>query len=460
MPPRRVASLPPGPHGRLLTGTSGYWRADTLQFMQQLVREHGPAVRFHYAFGQHAFLFAHPTHYRRILIENQRNYSKQHPLYDLVAIVAGSGLVTSDGARWLSHRRIVQPAFHHSALSAIDEIITRRTTEMLTRWDKEGTSSNGTFVEVNREMMSLTLSIVGDALFGQSLTPYAHRVGTAFSSFNEALIHVANRPLTWLLVRHRITPASRRLHAAAAALRVVVDDVIASRSAQGPVASQTDLLGLLMAARDADTGTSLTHAALRDEIMTLMIAGHETSANALTWTLHLLGSHPAVEQRVRDELYRVLGDRPATIRDLRNLPVTRAVALEAMRLYPPIYAFSRRAEQDDVVGGYHIPRGAAISLVPYVTHRMPELWDDPESFAPDRFLPPPSSRDNLAYLPFSAGARGCIGESFATTEIVLVLALLLRRYRLTPKAGHLVTPLPMLTLRPAGGLPMVRTRVA
>jgi cytochrome P450 len=456
---RPTAPFPPGPRGRLLTGTAANWREHTLEFLQSLVRQHGPAVRFHYAYGLHAFLFVHPAHYRRILVENQRNYTKRHPLYDIMRILLGDGLVTSDGDRWLAHRRLMQPAFHASALTALDDIIVRRTTDMLNRWDAELEGPDGTIVELDREMMALTLGVVGDALFGQSLTPHTRQVDTAFSSFNGELRNIVARPFTFMTVRHRITGSSRRLHAAASALRSIVDRVIAARSAAPTERPPGDLLGLLMAARDEETGAILDHDGLRDQVLTLMLAGHETSATALTWTFHLLGEHPGAEARVVDELRRVLGDRVPGIRDLESLPVTRAVAQEALRLYPPIYAFSRQATDEDVIGGYRVPAGAAISLSPYVTHRMPELWDAPERFLPERFLPPAPPPERFAFIPFSAGPRGCIGERFAMTEIVLVLALILRRYRLRPRAGDVVTPLPLVTLRPAGGMPMIRTRV-
>jgi cytochrome P450 len=457
---RHRAPLPPGPHGRLLTGTAARWGAETLHFMQGLVRQHGAAVRFHFAFGQHAFLFVHPDHYRRILVDNQRNYTKAHPLYNLLSIAVGDGLVTADGDHWRGHRRLMQPAFHDSALGTLDAAVVRRTEEMLERWDRDVGGTDGKIVDVNKEMMALTLGIVGEVLFGQSLTTHVNTVDSAFSSFNEELMSVVSRPLEWLVVRQGFTAGSRRLRLTANTLHAVVDDIIAERSSADSAGSPKDLLGLLMSAHDADTGTCLSHKDLRDEIVTLMLAGHETSANTLTWILYLLGEHTTVEQRVCDELDRVLGDRTVGIRDLENLPITRAVALEALRLFPPIYAFSRRAREDDVLGGYRVPRGAAISLSPYVTHRMPEFWDSPERFLPERFLPPSPPPEEFAFIPFSAGPRGCIGEPLAMTEIVLIVATILRRYRLRLKTGHVVVPLPLLTLRPAGGMPMVRARVA
>jgi cytochrome P450 len=452
------APWPPGPRGRFITGTSARWRTDILEFMQSMVRQHGPAVRFHYALGQHGFLFTHPSHYRRILQDNQRNYSKGHRIYDVLRVVAGRGVFTSDGDHWRAHRRLMQPAFHENALGALDRIIVQRTNAMLDLWDRDVETAAGGMVEVNHAMMALTLGIVGDSLFGHSMTPHTATVGDGFSVFNRELMSIVTRPLTWLTGGHRFTPAGRRLHEAAESLKRVADQIIAARSTATEGEPQ-DLLGMLMAATDADTGKGLTHAELRDEILTLMLAGHETSATALTWTLHLLGEHTEVEQRICAELQEVIGERTPDMGDVRRLSYTRAVVQESMRLYPPVYSFSRRAEQADVIGGYRVPAGAAISLSPYVTHRMPEFWDAPEVFRPERFLPPAPPPGRFSYIPFSDGPRGCIGQGFAMTEMVLILALILPRYRLRPQAGRAVIPQPAVTLRPAGGLPMLRMRV-
>jgi cytochrome P450 len=234
----------------------------------------------------------------------------------------------------------------------------------------------------------------------------------------------------------------------------VVGQVVAARRDR-PEHETNDLLGLLLAAREAETDRRLTDVEVRDEVMTIMLAGHETSATALTWTLYLLGTHPEAERAVQAELERVLGGGQPSVEDLPRLRETRAAAEEAMRLYPPIYAFDRRAIGPDTVGGYDLPAGASVSLCPYVTHRLPEFWERPDEFRPERFAADRTNRHEFAYLPFAAGPRGCIGEGFAMSEIVLVLATVLQRYRLRPAPGLVVEPAPLITLRPRYGLTMV-----
>ncbi|HEV8304199.1 MAG TPA: cytochrome P450 [Gemmatimonadales bacterium] len=445
---------PPGPKGHLLAGTFAAWRPDPLRYMEQLVGLHGPAVRFHYVLGRYGYLFAHPDHYRRILLDNYRNYTKRHPIYDVLRVALGDGLVTLDGARWVTHRRLIQPAFHRSAVRSAADLIVQRTQSMLAAWDRDARAGGTGHVRaVDRDMMALTLGVVGEALFGLSMDTHISAIDADFSAFSRDLMAIATNPLAlYFGVRLRLTPSARRLHAAAGRLRQVVGQIVAARR-EGPERETHDLLGLLLAAREAETDRRLTDVEVRDEVMTIMLAGHETSATALTWTLYLLGTHREAEGAVHDELERVLGGAPPSVEALPRLPLTRAVAEEAMRLYPPIYAFDRRAVGPDTVGGYDLPAGASVSLCPYVTHRLPEFWERPDEFRPERFVE--GRPHEFTYLPFAAGPRGCIGEGFAMTEIVLVLAAVLQRYRLRPAPGLVVEPTPLITLRPRYGLTMV-----
>jgi cytochrome P450 len=307
-------------------------------------------------------------------------------------------------------------------------------------------------------MMRLTLAIVGEALFGVALDGHTQRVDEAFSSFNAALSAIASSPLSLLSARYPLTAPSRQLHSAARRLRAVVKDVILAKQEQlAQRMSSNDLLGFLMLVK-TDTGDALSLPQIRDQIMTFLLAGHETSATALTWTLYLIGEHTEVARRIGEELRTVLGGRTPEVSDIPRLVNVRAAALEAMRLYPPIYSFQRRATADDVVGGYHVPAGASITLCPYITHRSPEFWEAPERFLPERFSEG-RPYETFSYVPFSAGPRSCIGEGFAMTEIVLVLATILQRYQLGCRPNWAVQPLPLITLRPDGGMPMHAMRL-
>jgi cytochrome P450 len=450
---------PPGPKGHPLAGTFAAWRPNPLRYMEQLVSRHGPAVRFHYVLGRYGYLFAHPDHYRRILLDNYRNYTKRHPIYDVLRVALGDGLVTLDGARWVTHRRLIQPAFHRSAVRSAADLIVQRAQSMLAAWDRDaraGGGGTGHLRAVDRDMMALTLGVVGEALFGLSMDTHTSAIDASFSDFSRDLMAVAMNPLALFGLRLRLTPSARRLHAAAGRLRQVVGQVVAARrEGPGPERETNDLLGLLLAARDAESDRRLTDVEVRDEVMTIMLAGHETSATALTWTLYLLGTHREAEGAVHDELERVLGGAPPSVEALPRLRETRAAAEEALRLYPPVYAIDRRAIAPDTVGGYDLPAGASVSLCPYVTHRLPEFWERPDEFRPERFTAGGPDRHEFAYLPFAAGPRGCIGEGFAMTEIVLVLATVLQRYRLRPAPGLVVEPAPLITLRPRDGVTMV-----
>ena len=448
---------PPGPKGRLLTGTFAAWRSNALRHMEQLVSRYGPAVRFHYALGRYGYLFAHPDHYRRILLDNYKNYTKRHPIYDVLRVALGEGLVTLDGARWVTHRRLIQPAFHRSAVRSAADLIVRRTQAMLATWERDAQTARAGMQYtrlIDRDMMALTLGVVGETLFGLSMDTHINAIDAGFSAFSRELMAVITNPVALYGVRLRLTPSARRLYAAAGRLRQVVSQLVVARR-ERPEQETQDLLGLLLAAREAETDRRLTDAEVRDEVMTIMLAGHETSATALTWTLYLLGTHPDATRTVQDELERVLDGSPPAVDALPRLQVTRAAAQEAMRLYPPVWAFDRRATGPDTVGGYDLPAGASISLCPYVTHRLPEFWERPDEFQPERFAAGATNRHEFAYLPFAAGPRGCIGEGFAMTEIVLVLATVLQRYELRPAPGLVVEPAPFITLRPRYGLMMV-----
>jgi cytochrome P450 len=317
-------------------------------------------------------------------------------------------------------------------------------------------ASSGKVVDVAEEMMRLTRTVVLRALLGADLGPFASTIDGAWTTINE---HVGGS--FWSLgLADRFHPSKRRkFQAAQAVLRGAVDHVISQRR-RNP-SDSADLLSMLLAARDEETGEAMTDEQLRVEVTTFLLAGQETTSLALTWTWYLLSQHPAARRRLEQEIDAVLGGRPPEYTDLANLPYTRMVIDEALRLYPPAWGFSRQALADDELGGFHLPRGWLAFVVPYVLHRLPAYWPNPDTFDPERFSPEQSvDRPKFVYLPFGAGPRQCIGNQFALIEAQLSVATLAQAYRLHLAPHHKVEPWPLITLRPRYGMPMMIERRA
>jgi cytochrome P450 len=329
--------------------------------------------------------------------------------------------------------------------------MTRAIAELVDRW--RPLAQQGLVVDVQREMSRLAFCVVGDALFGADLRGAADCVREALAVIqrqaNERLDALVPLPL-WIP-----TARNRAFHHALATLDRVVGGVIAARRAACTSAGNADLLTALMTARDQGMGGPMGQRQLRDEIVTLLLGGHENTGNALSWMWYLVARHPHVAGRVAEELGRVLNGRPPEWADLPALPYTRMVAEEALRLYPPSWLMLRRAEAPDEIGGFAIGRGAIVLISPYLTHRHPEHWPDPELFDPERFeAGRTAARHRFAYLPFGAGPRKCVGGGFATAELQLVLAGVAQRYRLELGPDQVVEPVPVVSLSPRGGLPL------
>lgn len=383
----------------------------------------------------------HPA-IRHALFENAANYVKSYS-YDGLGLLTGKGLITSDGALWRRQRKMIQPGFppgHVNALVDRFAAATARTLDRLAGQDE---------VDLHAELVRLTLTMVGEALFGADL---GHRVDAVSSSFatsmrfidayNDALV---NLPL-WVP-----TAANRRFHAARSTLFELVDQIIAERRQQP--APRDDLLSVMMRARDEDGGQAMDDTQLRDEVMTMLIAGHETIAAALAWLFHILPGAPEVEARLVEEAQGVLGGRPVTAADLPHLSYATQAVSEAMRLYPPVWMIERCALGADTLGGYRVEPGHVISISPYLIQRDPADWPDPERFDPERFRPEAvAARRKLAYIPFGAGPRRCLGERIALTKAQVIIPMLLARYRLRPASGHVVEAEASLTLRPRDGV--------
>lgn len=434
------AALVPGPRGVRLLRTLTALRRDPLASFLEATREYGDLIHFpllHRSF----YLVTHPEHVARVLHENHRNYHKGTRTYAKIRALMGEGLITSDGAVWRRHRRLVQPAFHHQQIASFATIVTGLTAEAITQW--RGRTERQAPLDIAQEMMHLTLRIVGRALFGQEVGSDRGSIGAAITV---ALDHTARRAEGIFDPGPLPTPAARRFRRALAQLDELVFQLIAER--RRSLKGRSDLLAMLLEARDERTGDRLSDAELRDQVLTLLLAGHETTATALTWTCVLLCAHPQVQDRLRSEVGK-LGERTPEFADLANLPFTRMVLQEAMRLFPPIWIIERRAVGEDVIGGCRIPAGATLALSQYVTHRHPAFWDDPERFDPERFRPERAAgRPRYAYFPFGGGPRACVGAGFAMMEAQLILAMLVQAFRLELVPGQQVAPRPGITLRP------------
>ena len=440
-----------GPRFRTPFGFLAVMRRDPLRFLMEATRKHGRQVRIRFT-PFVSFLFSAPDDLKHILHDRHRNYWKG-VVFGKLKRVAGEGLVFSDGDLWRRQRQLIQPAFHRERIGALAGMMTAASAEMLDGWERIG--GDRPTLDVAGAMSRLTLGIVGKALFttdlGEDEEEFRDTVGEGLVYANHLINHFFTPPL-WVPTR-----ANRRGRRAIAAMDRIIWGIIAARRREDR--ERGDLLSMLIAARDAETHQAMDDRQLRDECITFLVAGHETTAVALSWTFHLLAQHPEVERRLHDEVDQALGGRVPELQDLAELPFTRMVLEESMRLYPPAWATSRQAYEEDLVGGVRVPAGTNVTLSPYVTHRDPELWPDPERFDPERFSPERSAgRHEYAYLPFGAGPRRCVGNQFAMMEGQLVLAMVAQRFRLESVPGRPVEPDPILTLRPRNGLPMVLVR--
>jgi cytochrome P450 len=366
----------------------------------------------------------------------------------VLSLVLGNGLLTNNGDSWLHQRRLIQPVFHRERLAAFGRLMT----ESALAWTQEESLDTGQPLDLFEEMSGLTLNIVGKALFGTDMLAQKERVTQAFTTINHLLAQSFYVPGLLSLP----TPQRHRLYEARNALYTVVDSLIHKRR---EASTGSDLLTMLLQAQDEETGEGMTDQQVRDEVMTLIVAGHETTANALCWTFLLLAQHPHIEARLRKEYQQVLNGRAPQMEDLPQLKLARMVLEESMRLYPPAWAFARQAIAEDAMSGYIIAKGAYVLMFPSMTHRHPAFWERPDVFDPERFAPERAAgRHRFAYFPFGGGPRLCIGNQFALTEAQLILATILPRYqfRLLPRVA--LVPEPLVTLRPRGGLLMTAYR--
>lgn len=465
--PRTTA---PGMDAPGITAPGEFARALLAVRHDPLAAVDGFAARFGDAFrvsapgiDDHLFL-RDPDQIREVLITDQDNYTKSSQ-YDILHGVLGKGLVTSEGEVWREHRSIVQPMFAKRALGEFAGHMAAAAADTLDRWDASWPSDHA--LDLSLEMSALTLDIVGRALVGTDFSERSAEFGEALSEVLELAGEMGRSPITQVTGAIKSIGVSRgmraqplrmrRMSAAVDVLDQIVLEIIERRRAQG--GEHADLLGTLMGYAHPETGRPLSHTELRDELMTFVTAGHETTANALSWTWAVLSQHPAARDQLLAEVDEVLGGATPTAEDLDRLPWTTACLQEAMRLYPPVWMFERRAIADTTVGPYAVKAGTIIAISPWLVHRNPAIWENPAGFDPRRFLDDaPKERPRLAFLPFAAGRRVCIGQGFAMMEGVLLLAMLSQRYTFDLLPGARVRPEPTVTLRPRGGVPVTAQR--
>lgn len=422
------------------------FRNDPLQMFEDL-RSMGPVVRFRIA-NRTAFCLNEPELVKHVLIDNNRNYGKQAAAYHELRKIIGNGLVTSEGDFWRRQRRIAQPAFHRKRLAGFADTMTRMTRDMCERWRELEPDHE---LDIHEEMMALTLRIAATTLLSADIDDRDHALGEAVST----AIEYANDGITRVLHIHDWlpTPKGRKVRAAMKLIDDTLGRTIRERRESGE--DREDLLGMFMAVVDEETGERMNDRQLRDEVVTMFMAGHETTANALAWGLYLLAREPQVVARAREEIAEVVGDREPSFSDFRGLEYLQRVFAEIIRLYPSAWGVSRTAIEDDVIGGYRIPKDSVVFLIQWLFHRDPRFWDDPTRFDPDRFLPERAeSRPRFAYFPFAAGPRQCIGDNFAKLEGVLALAVMLRDFDFELLDPARVLPEASITLRPRNGIPM------
>ena len=441
-----AAAVAPGPKPTLLDSLIYRPGRDPLMFFTSLARQYGDVVQYRMA-GERVFLITDPQYIKDILVTHNRNFTKSRGL-ERTKRILGNGLLTSEGAVHLRQRRLMQPAFHRDRIAGYGRTMVEYADRMRCGW------RDGTTLDIAREMNRLTLSIVGKTLFDADVESQAASVGEALTGVMESF-WTTLLPFADLLERLPV-PRLRRARMMRARLDAIIYRMIADRRASGR--DHGDLLSMLLTAQDEDDGGVMTDQQVRDEAMTIFLAGHETTANALTWTWYLVSEHPEASQRLHQEVDRVLQGRLPSVEDIPRLPYVERVVTEAMRLYPPAWLIGRRAIAEYAFGPYLAPPRAILIMSPFIVHRDARYFRDPERFDPDRWTPErKASLPPFAYFPFGGGPRRCIGESFAWMELILIVATIAQRWDLRLVPGHPVAPQPLITLRAKHGMRMTVT---
>jgi cytochrome P450 len=438
---------PPGPKGHPILGVMPEFNRDTLGFIER-ARDYGDVVRARFFYVQAYFLY-NPKDIEYILSTNARNFIKSMSLRsNFFNRLLGNGLLTSEGEFWRRQRRLAQPAFHRQRIAGYGDVMVEFTEQMISTWQP------GEVRDIHPDMMRLTLEIVARTLFNADVSGDAEHVGKILASIVKPFASQAT--LKWILDNRLPTPDHFRFHSLAKQIDEIVYRIIGERRASGR--DEGDLLSMLLQAQDED-GSQMTDSQLRDEVMTLFLAGHETTALTLSWAWYLLGLNPEAEQKFHDELDQVLNGRTPTFSDLPLLKYTENIAKESMRLYPPAFGVGRQAIEECEIGGFRVPSKAQVFAFQWVTQRDPRYFREPDRFDPDRWNDPSiNDLPRYAYFPFGGGPRACIGNTFAMMEIILVLARVGQKFRLALVKDHEVGLMPAMSLRPKNGIKVIVER--
>jgi cytochrome P450 len=436
---------PPGPISRMPGGSLIAFRRDSLNYLLDAARRYGDIARIMLG-PQEVFLVNNPDYIRDVLVTNHRNFLKSRGL-EVAKRFLGEGLLTSEREFHRRQRRLIQPAFHRQRIDGYARVMIDCSARMRDLWH------DGETLDIAAQMMRLTLAIVGKTLFDAETESDASEIRDALNSIMGMFSFTLTLPFAEVIEKVLVFP-KRRFEKARARLDAVMYRIINERRASGE--DRGDLLSMLLMAQDEEgDGGGMTNLQVRDEAMTLLMAGHETTANALTWTWYLLSQNPEAEQKFHAEMDSVLSGRLPTVDDFLRLTYTEMVFAESMRLYPPAWTLGRRVVADYQMGDYVLPAGSIILMSQYVTHRDERFYPDPERFDPERWAPGArEARPKFSYFPFGGGPRVCVGEQFAWMEGVLVLATLGQKWRMRLVPGHPVTPRPLITLRPKYGMKM------
>lgn len=395
------------------------------------------------------FFVSAPDDVEYVMVTRVENFPKSDVTQQMLKPLIGDSMFITHGEHWKRQRRIATPAFHSRHIREFTSVMVAQTRNLLDRWREV---ENGGQLDITREMTRLTAEIICSTLFSDDISRKTDQVYDAFARYQKSLGRLA---LAECIGFSRILPrlGTRAGLKAASELDSIVYEIIERRRKSGD--TKHDLLSILLDAEDPETGAKLSERLVRDELLFLFLAGHETTASATIWTWYLLSQHPEAEARLHEEVDEVLGDRDPTYDDISRMEYVRAVLLEAMRLYPPVHTYSRQCVSDDVIRGERVPTGALVVISPWIIQRHKKIWENPDKFQPERFLGEhgrPYRR--FDYIPFSAGPRTCLGLNFAMTEMGVAVSMISQRYRLRLKTGHPVSPMGFLTLRPKHGLPM------
>ncbi len=451
-----VLPLPPLSTGGFPIGSVKYFVEDPLKFFDDNIPKHGRVYQVSsvffkiFPFMDYMYVVAEPDAVKHIMQENNKNYEKSYG-YRVLEVLLGKGLLTSEGDFWRKQRRLMQPAFHREKLASLVSSMTEAGQNLVDKWSK---IPDGTEIDVSKEFMNVTLEIVCKAMFSSDVGQAREVVDREFDRANEML---TDRIVSAIKIPLSIpTPGNVKEKRSYDSIKKVVSDIIEQRRTS--TTQYHDLLAMLMEVQDEDTGERMSNQQIQDEVITIFLAGHETTAVALSWLVHCLNENPEVEEHLLQEEKTILNDRTPALEDVRTLEYTRMVIDETLRLYPPAWVIGRQSLGEDSFAGFRVPPKTNCLIPVYYIHRDAKFWPEPEKFIPERFNKENSKgRHKFVYFPFGGGPRLCIGNNFALMEMQLVLPMILRRFKLTKPAGFQVKKDPLITMRPNPHMKMVLT---